>query len=118
MSGPRVRTSAAALAAVRGVRGGARSSAALECVAMGSEAAGSEAIPPAEVVARGVDELVDEVRAEALWFLRRDYYPQTDLERLRVLDDIQKHANADAFRRAGKLKGWLSRRSSATSAGS
>jgi hypothetical protein len=69
-------------------------------------------------VARAVDALVDECRSLALWFLRRDYYPQTDLERWRVLESIQKHANVEVFKRAARLKEWLSRHSSATSAGS
>lgn len=77
---------------------------------MSPERSGSDAPQPAAAVARAVDDLVDEVRSEALWFLRPDFYPRTDLERLRVLDDIQKHANAEAFRRAGKLKEWLSPR--------
>jgi hypothetical protein len=69
-------------------------------------------------IARAVDALVDECRIAALWFLRQDYYPQTDLERLRVLESIQKHANVEVFKRAARLQEWLSRHSSATSAGS
>lgn len=56
-----------------------------------------------------VDALVDECRVECLWYLRPDYYPRTDLERLQVLDAIQERSSRDVFRRAGTLKTWLSR---------
>jgi hypothetical protein len=69
-------------------------------------------------VARQVDALVDECRSTALWFLRPDYYPHTDTERLRVLDAIQKRADLAAFKRAARLRAWLSRHSSDTSADS
>lgn len=59
-----------------------------------------------------VDALVDECRVECLWYLRPDYYPRTDLERLQVLDAIQERSGRDVFRRAGTLKTWLSRHSS------
>ena len=38
-----------------------------------------------------VNALVDEYRHRCLWFLRSDFYPSTDEERLRVLDYIQRH---------------------------
>jgi hypothetical protein len=40
--------------------------------------------------------------------LRPDYYPRTDDERRRVLDAIQKHGDVDVFKRAARLRGWLS----------
>jgi hypothetical protein len=67
-------------------------------------------------LARAVDALVDECRVRCLWFLRSDYYPRTDVERLRVLTAIQQRADLDRYRRAGRLKAWLSRNSSAESA--
>ncbi len=73
---------------------------------------------PGEDVAREVDDLVDECRSTCLWYQRLDYYPRTDLERWRVLDAIQKHADLKTFQRAGRLKKWLSRSSSGASAGS
>lgn len=69
-------------------------------------------------VARAVDEFVDEWRVRALWYLRPDYYPRTDGERLAILEAIQERCTLDAFRRAGILKAWLSRHSSAASASS
>lgn len=63
-------------------------------------------------------ELVDECRDRCLWFLRRDYYPATIEEAHRVLDAIQRHGSRDGFRRAARIRQWLSRPSSATSAGS
>jgi hypothetical protein len=63
-------------------------------------------------------ELVDEFRERCLWFLRHDYYPATIEEAQRVLDAIQRHGNRDGFRRAARIRQWLSLPSSATSAGS
>jgi hypothetical protein len=71
-----------------------------------------------EELVHEVDALVDECRIESLWYLRRDWYPTTDRERLQVLDAIQEHTHVDAFRRAGRLKEWLSRHSKDESAGS
>ncbi len=68
--------------------------------------------------ARQVDELVDECRSTCLWYQRRDYYPRTREDRLRVLDAIQRHSDRATFVRAGRLKEWLSRASSDTSADS
>jgi hypothetical protein len=69
-------------------------------------------------VAEAVDRLVDEYRVRCLWFLREDHYPKTREERLRVLGYIERYGDREAFRRAGELRQWLSRNSSAPSAGS
>ena len=63
-------------------------------------------------------ELVDEYRDRCLWFLRRDYYPATTEEARGVLDSIQRHGDRDGFRRAARIRQWLSHSSSATSVGS
>lgn len=60
--------------------------------------------------------LVDEYRDRCLWFLRRDYYPATPEEVLRVLDAIQRHGDRAGFQRAAEIKQWLSHPSNATSA--
>jgi hypothetical protein len=65
---------------------------------------------------RNVCALVDEYRATCLWFLREDYYPQTPEEACRVLDQIERHGDVTAFRKAAELRQWLSRNSSAPSA--
>jgi hypothetical protein len=72
------------------------------------------AIPIADTINR----LVDEYRARCLWFLRSDYYPASDAERLRVLGYIQRHGDLEAFRRAAEVRQCLSRTSSAPSAAS
>jgi len=69
-------------------------------------------------VAEAVNPLVDEYRIRCLWFLRRDYYPSTPEERLRVLGHIERHGDRQAFRRAATLKRWLSPGCSEPSVGS
>lgn len=73
-----------------------------------------EAIPPP--AADELRVLVDEYRDRCLWFLRRNYYPATQDEALRVLDAISRHGGVEAFRRAARIRSWLSPGSSATSA--
>ena len=65
-----------------------------------------------------VRDLVEQHRAQCLWFLRADYVPGGVADATRLLDHIQRHGDLDAFRRAGELKRWLSRISSAASAAS
>jgi hypothetical protein len=80
----------------------------------------SGAMPPEphDAVAAAIDELIDECRADMLWFLRPDYYPRTDDDRRRVLYEIQKHGTVELFQRAARLREWLSQRSSVASANS
>jgi hypothetical protein len=61
---------------------------------------------------------VDDCRDRCLWFLRRDYYPETNVEAERVLDAIERHGDRDAFKRAGKIRQWLSLPSSVASVAS
>ena len=63
-----------------------------------------------------VDEIVDQYRDQCLWFLRQDYYPATNAERLRILQYIERYGDLDAYRRAARLKRWLLQSSSAPSA--
>jgi hypothetical protein len=70
----------------------------------------------ADPVMAAVDRLVDEYRDQCLWFLREDYYPDTDAGRLRVLSYIQRYGDQAAFRKAAHLRQWLSRPSSERSA--
>lgn len=62
--------------------------------------------------------LVDDYRAQCLWFLREGYYPETPHERERVLALIAQHGDQRAFRRVAEVRTWLLQRSSGTSAGS
>ena len=59
-------------------------------------------------IAAAVNLLVDEWRDRALWFLREDYYPQTDVERHRVLDYIDERADVRTFQRVSELRKCLS----------
>jgi hypothetical protein len=62
--------------------------------------------------------LVDEYRTRCLWFLRRDLYPETRDEAVRVLRQIERHADRDGFVRAARIRRWLSHPSSRPSADS
>jgi len=68
--------------------------------------------------AESLRQFVDEYRARCLWFLRQDYYPETDTECDRVLRLIEQHGDRRAFLQAAEFRVWLSQRSSATSAAS
>lgn len=74
--------------------------------------------PDRSAVTAAIDQLVDECRVQCLWYVRPDYYPRTDPERLDILEAIQERAGLAVFQRAGALKAWLSRHSSAESASS
>ncbi|MGH7332982.1 MAG: hypothetical protein ACREKS_09610 [Candidatus Rokuibacteriota bacterium] len=71
-----------------------------------------------DCVGREVDRLVDDYRARCLWFLREDYYPSTDEQRIQVLTYIQRYGDREAYRRAAEIRRWLSPTSSAPSAAS
>ena len=65
-----------------------------------------------------VRSLIDDYRERCLWFVRRDYYPSSPGEVLRVLQWIRVKGDKEAFQRAGKIERWLSQASSETSAAS
>ncbi|MDH4066431.1 MAG: hypothetical protein OEW19_18675 [Acidobacteriota bacterium] len=71
-----------------------------------------------ERAAHAILALVDRHRAQCLWFLRVDYYPQTPEEVERVLHLIEQHGDLDALRQVAAVRQWLSPSSSVTSAGS
>lgn len=66
---------------------------------------------------RALRALMDECRDRCLWYLRRDYYPETVDEALRVLTALEQHGSRDVFRRAAGIRAWLSPPFSGTSAG-
>ena len=69
-------------------------------------------------VVQAVRDLVDRHRATCLWFLRPDYYPSSPDEMWRTLQQIKQHGDRQAFVEASEVQQWLSRHSSAQSAGS
>ena len=58
-------------------------------------------------LAAKIDQLVDEYRLRCLWFLRADYYPVTDEDRLRTLDYIERYGDREGYRRAAEARRWL-----------
>lgn len=55
--------------------------------------------------------LCDDYRARCLWFLRPDYKPVTNEDKLKVLVYIERHGDLNAFRRASPIRKWLSQNS-------
>ncbi|MFM1921551.1 MAG: hypothetical protein RLZZ303_3185 [Candidatus Hydrogenedentota bacterium] len=64
----------------------------------------------------GLDALVDQYRAKCLWYFRQDFYPRTPDEALRVLRALERHEDAEAFKRAATMRQWLLQHSSEASA--
>lgn len=62
--------------------------------------------------------LVDEQRTRCLWFLREDFYPESREEAVRVLRQIERHGDREAYVRAARMRRWLSQTSSEASAAS
>lgn len=50
--------------------------------------------------------LVDDYRAQCLWFLREGYYPDTPQERERALTLIARRGDLRAFRRVAEVRAW------------
>lgn len=59
--------------------------------------------------------LVEEYRAQCLWFLRPDFLPQTPTELLQALELIKRYGDRAGYERAEHLKSWLLRDSKACS---
>ncbi len=77
------------------------------------------AAPPDEtVLVTDIDEFIEEHRSSCLWFVRPDYRPSSSEDRIRALEQIERHGDLDAFRRAATLKRWLLQISSDASASS
>jgi hypothetical protein len=62
---------------------------------------------PARFTLADVDQLVNEHRITSLWFMRPDYRPVTTQERIRLLEQIERHGDLESFRRAATLRRWL-----------
>ena len=71
-----------------------------------------------ERAAAAIRRLVDRYRAECLWFLRVDYYPQSPEEVERVLRQIEQHGDLEALGQLASVRQWLSPPSSVPSADS
>jgi hypothetical protein len=74
--------------------------------------------PDEATIVHEVDRLVEEVRVSCLWFLRPDYRPTTTAERVRILRQIERHADRATYQRAATLRRWLSPTSSDASVAS
>ena len=50
---------------------------------------------------------VERNRAQCLWYLRADYYPDTQADHLAVLRMIEQHGDRRAFQEAARFRQWL-----------
>lgn len=64
-----------------------------------------------------VHALVRAERARSLWHLREDFLPGDAEAAVRVLREIERHADRETYKTARKLRRWLSPTPSASSAG-
>jgi hypothetical protein len=69
-----------------------------------------------EDIVRQVHALVEANRARCLWFLREDYLPEDTESIARVLVYIERRGDLPTYIKARKIREWLSRNSSTTSA--
>lgn len=67
-------------------------------------------------LAQQIDQLIEAHRTECLWFIRRDYLPDTTAERLRMLKYLEMHGDRDTFVEARRLRDCLLQISNVTSA--
>jgi hypothetical protein len=61
--------------------------------------------------AESIRKLVEDYRAQCLWFLRPDYVPTTADEIRHVLSLIQRYGDRAGYQRAEEIKSWLSQHS-------
>ncbi len=54
-----------------------------------------------------LENLVEKYRDQCLWFLRKDFIPNSTEEILRVLDLIERYGDRAGFERAQRLRRWL-----------
>ena len=59
--------------------------------------------------------LLEEYRAQCLWYLRDDHVPSAPADILRALEAIEARADRNGYVRARQLKRWLLQHSSAPS---
>jgi hypothetical protein len=52
--------------------------------------------------------LIECYRSRCLWFLAKDFVPETPAQAMRVLEYIERYGDREAFVQARRLKQWLS----------
>ena len=56
---------------------------------------------------RKINEFIDSLRVQCLWYLSKDYYPATNDDCIRVLRQIESHGDRKAFQQAKEFEKWL-----------
>jgi hypothetical protein len=54
-----------------------------------------------------IDQMVEANRLRCLWFLRPDYFPATNQERITTLRYLEKYGDRTTFIQARRLSNWL-----------
>ena len=55
----------------------------------------------------GLERLVEDYRAQCLWFLRPDYMPTSTDQILETLSLIERYGDRAGYERAEEIKSWL-----------
>jgi len=58
---------------------------------------------------QSIQRLVEEYRAQCLWFLRPDYRPSSREEMVQTLSLIERYGDRAGYQRAREIKSWLLR---------
>ncbi len=58
-------------------------------------------------VAENVKKLVEDYRAQCLWFMRPDYMPTSTDQILNALSLIERYGDRAGYQRAEEIKSWL-----------
>ena len=58
--------------------------------------------------------LLDDYRTMCFWNVAEDFLPQNERQLLFALDNLERYGTLDAYRRAGRIREWLSHASSQT----
>ena len=56
--------------------------------------------------------LVNDYRTMCFWNVAEDFLPQNERQLLFALDNLEHYGTMDAYRRAGRIRAWLSQASS------
>jgi hypothetical protein len=77
---------------------------------------GADMVVPHDILTQA-HALINENRAACLWFLREDFLPDDPDGLVRAMTYIERRGNRESYVKARRIREWLLRNSSETSAG-